>query len=674
MVKYFLKRDWFNPISILFLLIILALAYLPKIHLLGFYRDDWYLLYAGNVLGPQSFYDVFLSDRPFRGFLMSAAFNLFGNNILFYNLFDFFLRSLSTIGFFGIVCLTWPKQKLFAWISAVLFGIYPAFTNLPNALDFQAHIISLTVIIFSIFLSILVIKIKSILLKIILTLAAVSLSFLGYLGMEYYIGMEGLRIFLIWYFCYPKELKKINSRMANLLKLYWPYFLTSMGFLLWRMLFFQNARYSTNIEGMFESYASNLVLRLAHNFSDLMNGLINTSFLAWGVPFYTLTANLRLREWLLAFMVGITASVVTGLFLWLKRNEDYVYDAEKQSPNWARDAFIIGVFSVGTALIPIIFGERAADIPSRFTLPAAMGGVLMLAGVLFSAVSSKTWRNAIFLTLILTAVMTHYANTIRYSEDWQRARQVWWQLSWRAPQLEPGTVLVAQLNGVEIAEDYVLWGPANLIYYPTMPKETLPISAEVLSKPVQEAIMLGEESERVLRSIPLKKEFSKTLVMTTPSQSSCLHVIDGNSPELSSQVDERIARIATFSRIDLIRITDEPRTPPVAIFGSEPDHTWCYYYQSAALARQKKDWQRIVDLGDQALSEKLDSDDWIEWIPFIQAYAYMEDYDAANELASLVRYNHYTRQQACNSYKLVSENIQQQFPYGHKYLIDTFCN
>ena len=82
MVKYFLKRDWFNPISILFLLIILALAYLPKIHLLGFYRDDWYLLYAGNVLGPQSFYDVFLSDRPFRGFLMSAAFNLFGNNIL----------------------------------------------------------------------------------------------------------------------------------------------------------------------------------------------------------------------------------------------------------------------------------------------------------------------------------------------------------------------------------------------------------------------------------------------------------------------------------------------------------------------------------------------------------------------------------------------------------------
>ena len=110
---------------------------------------------------------------------------------------------------------------------------------------------------------------------------------------------------------------------------------------------------------------------------------------------------LTVQKWLLAFMVGITASVVTGLFLWLKRNEDYVYDAEKQSPNWARDAFIIGVFSVGTALIPIIFGERAADIPSRFTLPAAMGGVLMLAGVLFSAVSSKTWRNAIFLTLIM---------------------------------------------------------------------------------------------------------------------------------------------------------------------------------------------------------------------------------------------------------------------------------
>jgi len=41
--------------SILFafisIFIISAIAYLPKVLELGFYRDDWYLLYTGNVLG-----------------------------------------------------------------------------------------------------------------------------------------------------------------------------------------------------------------------------------------------------------------------------------------------------------------------------------------------------------------------------------------------------------------------------------------------------------------------------------------------------------------------------------------------------------------------------------------------------------------------------------------------
>src|SRR5689334_22599919 len=45
-----------------------------------------------------------------------------------------------------------------------------------------------------------------------------------------------------------------------------------------------------------------------------------------------------------------------------------------------------------------------------------------------------------------------------------------------------------------------------------------------------------------------------------------------------------------LSNVD--RIHREPISneyPPRIIFGSEPEHTWCYYYQKAELARQYED-------------------------------------------------------------------------------------
>ena len=83
----------------------------------------------------------------------------------------------------------------------------------------------------------------------------------------------------------------------------------------------------------------------------------------------------------------------------------------------------------------------------------------------------------------------------------------------------------------------------------------------------------------------------------------------------------------------LIRTGADPRPPPPELFGNEPPHNWCYYYEKAELARQNEDWAGIVDLGAQASARGLSPGDALEWLPFIEAYVRTGDLKTARELS-----------------------------------------
>jgi hypothetical protein len=85
------------------------------------------------------------------------------------------------------------------------------------------------------------------------------------------------------------------------------------------------------------------------------------------------------------------------------------------------------------------------------------------------------------------------------------------------------------------------------------------------------------------------------------------------------------------------------------VFGPEPEYDWCYYYQKAALARQRGDWDAVLTLGNDALNKGLAPAELIEWMPFLQAYARAGDIDRLVELAPVVSYDPYIAQQACQN-------------------------
>jgi hypothetical protein len=199
-------------------------------------------------------------------------------------------------------------------------------------------------------------------------------------------------------------------------------------------------------------------------------------------------------------------------------------------------------------------------------------------------------------------------------------RQLWWQMSWRAPQIERGTTLMVLLpEGYRIREGSTIFGAANLIYYPN-PTGPLALYGEVIDDQTIEQVVNQEVILKYTRTLPITYDFGKTIVATIPDSESCLHIIDGNLIELPRTTDPRIYKIAQYSTIDLIDISEELKTPPKVVFGKEPPHNWCYYYQKANLARQRGDWDEIIGLGEEAAVLGYGPQHTSEWMPFYVGY------------------------------------------------------
>jgi hypothetical protein len=109
------------------------------------------------------------------------------------------------------------------------------------------------------------------------------------------------------------------------------------------------------------------------------------------------------------------------------------------------------------------------------------------------------------------------------------------------------------------------------------------------------------------------------------------------------------------------------------MFGPEPSHDWCYYYEKAELARQAKDWQQVSKLGDQVLQGALKPADPVELLPFIEGFAHVGRWDDASQL-SLQAYKSSNRLQSllCSTWSRI-EQATTSDPQG-KLVIDTIKN
>lgn len=646
-------ENYENLLLFVLLLAISALVYLPRINQIGYTNDDWYLMYSAHAYGPQSFVDIYSIDRPARALVMIPAYTFFGDNPLYYNLSAYFFRLISALSLLWLLQMLWPRVRGATFMAALLFLIYPGFLSQANGIDYQSQMVGLAAAIISIALSIKASMVQNVAWKYVLFLASVLLGWL-YLGLvEYFIGFEIIR-FVSFYLLTYREQTTWKGKIFTSVRRWLPSSIIPIGFLLWRVFFFQSERGATDIGSQFDQFKELPLVTGARWMLGLASDSLKVMFLAWGIPFSELIGYIsRLHD---LFIGGACAIVITLLVIWAVRRLDSGERLDSSEPHdWRMEFLWFGVIFVIAGVLPVILVNRGVDFfrTSRYTLAGSAGSALILVSILYF-IPSRFVRWLLFSLLLFAAVFTHHANAIRLANNSASTKSFWWQVAWRVPQLKPGTTLVANYPLASIEEDYFVWGPASLIYYPearSTEKINVEISATVLNKySILKIISDAAPNFVNRRLIRSTIDYQNILILTQPTQGSCVQVIDGNAPILSQFEDNGVMVIAPHSDTTNIVLDAESHTPPEIVFGPEPPRDWCYYFEKADLARQRGDWDQALALGDEVLKKHLVPNDPIEWIPFVQAYAQAGDLDALQDINRIMKnVDPFVRQQVCQS-------------------------
>lgn len=640
------------------LLLIAACAYLPHVQNLGYYNDDWYVMYDAITQGPNFFTNIFESDRPGRAPFMHLLYIFFGSGAIYYHLSAYIFRWLSGLSVLWIFRTLWPGQLNKAFTVAVLFLLFPGFLSQTNAIDFQSHIFALFCAFLSIALTLSAIQNPSPTQKFIRTVLSILTGWVYLSQMEYFIGIEGFRLAAVYILLVrPDVTETIWRQLIHTIRAWYIYGIIPVGFLIWRLFFFSSERRATDIAAQLgQSITSPLALLwwLVHWIQDVFNVLVTS----WVWPVYQIGFQMRLIGIIAGTMFAFGSIIITFLIF-----KNTPLDNEDDSRT-SLQIPLIGILTILIGQLPIILANRNIMFPdlSRYTLPGMIGACLMLAWVIYS-IRNTTFRAAIIFLLVGMSTLTHYANGLNAANEWENIKDFWWQVSWRVPDIRDETTLIAYYPAASIQEDYFVWGPANLIYRREK-QDIVPIQikipAAVLTDDAMFKIMQQRGGEVQLRRGNLvDRDYSKVLVLTQGNPGQCVRVLDGNINEFSKADSHRILMIGEFSNIDHVVLQSDVEKHLTDVFGPEPEHGWCYYYQKAALERQKENWQAVVEYGQLAMNAGFNPYDRVEWMPFLQAYAVLGMKEEFRTLIPILIEEPFLSIQACNNLQKIPDLNQE---------------
>jgi hypothetical protein len=664
-------RSRWLPYLILF--IVSALTYLPFIRQFTYANDDWYLMYGARVQGADYFAPAYERDRPMRAYVLGPAYELFGDNPLPYHISAYMFRFLSAVSLLWLLNQLWPARPSAtnstsprSWsislgnapnlLVALFFLIYPGFLSQPNPIDYQSQIVSLFAVMTSLALTVAALKESRTTLKIVYTVLSVLLAWI-YLGLiEYYLGLEVLRLLSVYLVVNKRTstsgkvgIRLFFSRIWPTLRAWIPFAIGPLAFLVWRLFFFTSERNATDVGLQFGALFTSPLQTGLWWLARFVQDTVNVVFLAWGVPLYNLAFNLRLSDtWLGLGLAAVVAAGVVTVFATASKPKV----EDEADSDWRAEMLWVGLVSAAAGLIPVILVNRHVEFfsLSRYSLASSAGAAMALVAMLYY-LSAPRLRWALIGLLTGVAVLTHFANAVNIVREAESVKNFWWQVSWRAPQIRPGTTLAAYFPA-GISEDYFLWGAANLIYYPdhqTVKPIEAPIGATLLTPENMTRILTGkgvDEPDR--RNTHVTMDYGNMLILAQAGPGACIRVLDGAQPELSVSDDPRIMVVAPQSKIGNVDLEKSHTQPLEAVFGPEPAHEWCWYYQQAALARQRGEWELVASLGDKALGLGFYPADSVEWLPFMQAYAALGRGKDLKKLSSILGADPFLEVQACS--------------------------
>lgn len=630
------EKPWFYPMA-LFLMAFVTYGY--ELTSLGYYWSDWEVVFF-TKLAPSLQFGFYTGDRPFP-WTYQLIYFFVGSHPIGWHIVTLLLRSAGTLFFVYALILFWPEYKTqIFWLGALLL-VYPGFVQQVQSAAFSRHIMALLLFTLSLYLMALAFT-RPKLARLFFPLSWIA-TFMHLFTIEYFSGIEFMRPVLIWVLVASGNKKDLH--LLRKVALYSLPYLLIIAFFLWaRFVYYPNV-FQTGL-GNFEKIGSTMgefpgsfIGTLLDFFNRGALDLLYSTLQVWIdsiIGFEGFTFQRRIA-WF-AFGLGGLFAIAFSFFY----NTNQEETSNRSSPILM---IFIGLLLFVTSALPIwVMGKQigAGGWNVRFTLAPMFGATLMVVGLVLLLVrpAGQKW---LFGFLLMFSVATQIWVVNLYRRDWMTQPDYYWQLYWRMPALQSNTAILSfEYPSGLITHDLDATWAVNVLYHFQIQDGSMPYMFLTPEKEIyfQRNVAIRER----VRNMEFNGNTSDTVAVLHQTETSCLRVLDAiyMYDPLLHEGHDKLIPLSNLSRIipDPALVSPDPD-----IFGPEPAHTWCYFFEKADLARQTENWNEVLDLYEQAQQLGFTPGYGAEYLPFIEAYAQKGDWQKAYDLTITARAltpNHYS--------------------------------
>ena len=637
------NRPFERSIPLLFLLVTVV-AYGLLLPLTGFYWDDWPFAWMAKFLGPGEFIPAFAGVRPFLGPIFFVTTSLIPPVPLYWQIFALVIRFLAGLSAWLALNQIWPRHKRQTLIASLLFLIFPgysqhwvAFTHINQEwIPFIFYLLSFGFTARAMRNRQVIARKPELLIPqnrqphndVLYTISALLFLITGVFPTEYFVSIEPMRFLFIWVIL-SEQVSGFGQRFLQSLKRWLPYLLIWLANAAWLAYFYTVGGYAS-----YEVEMVNEPLTLTRIVSTMGEALWKAGFYIWAQILVLISKAVTTPTNLVTLALIIVASVF--IFFYLSK----LNGPEGEPKIFALSAVLIGLAGILLGRIPSFAAGLPLTLQSsydRFMISMMLGGSLFATGLIELFIRSPRIKTVAFAILIALGIGQQFFNANIFRRDWAKQQEIYWQLAWRIPALEPNTVLLTHQLPIDYETDLSFTAPINWMYAPGYAGGELPYALLYTEKRLGGASFSSLEANTAItlpiRRVSFQGSTSQVLVIYMP-QNGCLRVLDpARGDEITYGRQSRFL-VDAIPLSDLSNINVDDKQIAKLPFLSEPARTWCYYFAKAELAYQQGDWEHVIALIDEADSRGYEPEDPFEWLSYIEAQAFTGNIENAENVSN----------------------------------------
>jgi len=318
--------------------------------------------------------------------------------------------------------------------------------------------------------------------------------------------------------------------------------------------------------------------------------------------------------------------------------------------------FVFGLLVIILGLLPynVVAKYPSFGLDSRHATLAKIGISIFIPSLIFLLyyfkIITKKLLYVIFGLIIFIGAVTSNGVIDIYKNDWNQQRSFWWQFIWRVPDIKDKTYLLIDMPRKEEKYfghwrgSYTFAAPLNLLYAKSREKSEINknFAENVEINTIKDWIMKKEVDESEFLSYKgIQKYYPKNIVVasykdtylnlnndiTKSNQNNQVNItplIQNSSPDqiiyeekfipfpfrwiIGPEPKKLTKKLSLFKKIERI------------IGGEGVQKDWLYYYQKAQVLVKKGEYQKVVNLYNEAEEFKLIQDLSYGLLPFIESY------------------------------------------------------